>query len=354
MTPAITLFAWICIRPVLSPLLYFFYAGLTYPILLDYRISLVALPQLIPFSVLADYGSVNPCVPPSAIRQRHHTPVTGSHRAGPSTAAPRPLPSRSVPEAGRRVSTGGATALVPLRIRRTPPRVGAKSPIAVPLRNTVGSPEPTSFLEEVEADVIQQNVPTTPRVAPSSGRKPSTEDAVTQQFAPPVVSDVVTLPLEEFQAYQEACREQEAEVPETVSEALKTASGLLRKAALYEWLTESVNAYRGSLETHMCLMCAQTSSALTKLVNTARRAERATDRTAPVVPSEVTEQQLNNTAAVLRDLWRCHLVPAISYPAGDPIQEAIRARRTRAGPSPSPANRRVEVEVIDLEAEEDN
>ena len=91
------------------------------------------------------------------------------------------------------------------------------------------------------------------------------------------------------------------EVPETVSEALKTASGLLRKAALYKWLTESVKAYRGSLKTQMGLICAQTSSALTKLVNTARRAERATDGTTPVVPSEVTEQQLNDTAAVLRD-----------------------------------------------------
>ena len=115
-----------------------------------------------------------------------------------------------------------------------------------------------------------------------------------------------------------------------------------------------MKAYRGSLETQMGLMCAQTSSALTKLVNTARRAERETDGKTPVVPSEVTEQQLNDTAAVLRDRWRRHLVPAISYPAGDPIQEAIRARRTRAGSSESPANRRVEVEVIDLEAEEDN
>ena len=42
-TPATTLSARICIRPVLSPFLYFPYAGLTYPILLDSRISLVAL-----------------------------------------------------------------------------------------------------------------------------------------------------------------------------------------------------------------------------------------------------------------------------------------------------------------------
>ena len=169
-----------------------------------------------------------------------------------------------------------------------------------------------------------------------------------------MVPDLVTQPLREFQANQEACREQGVEIPETVSEAFKTASGLLRKATLYEWLTESVKAYRGSLETQMSLMCAQTSSALTKLVNTARRAECATDGTTPLLPSEVTEQQLNDTAAVLRDRWRRHLVPAISYPAGDPIQEAIRARRTRAGPSESPTNRRVEVEVRDLEAEEDN
>ena len=162
------------------------------------------------------------------------------------------------------------------------------------------------------------------------------------------------LPLEEFQAYQEACRKQEAEVPETVSEALKTASGLLRTGALYERLTKSVKDYRGSLETQMGLMCAQTSSALTKLVNTARRAERATDGMALLVPSQVPEQHLNDTAAILRDRWRRHLVPAISYPAGDHIQEAIRARRTRAGPSVSPANRRVEVEVIDLEAVEEN
>ena len=48
-TPATTLSACIYIRPVLSPFLYFPYAGLTYPILLDSRISLVALPQLISF-----------------------------------------------------------------------------------------------------------------------------------------------------------------------------------------------------------------------------------------------------------------------------------------------------------------
>lgn len=71
-----------------------------------------------------------------------------------------------------------------------------------------------------------------------------------------------------------------------------------------------------------------------------------------MAPFEVTEQQLSDTAAVLRGLWRRHLVPDISHPAGDPIQEAIRARRTRAGPPQSLLNRRVEEEVIDLEADE--
>ena len=65
--------ARICIRPVLSPFLYFPYAGLTYPILLDSRISLVALPQLISFLVSLYYGSYDPFVPPSATSQRHHT-----------------------------------------------------------------------------------------------------------------------------------------------------------------------------------------------------------------------------------------------------------------------------------------
>ena len=75
--------------------------------------------------------------------------------------------------------------------------------------------------------MIQQNVPITPRATLSSGREPSTEDAVKPHFAPPLIPGVVTLPLKQFQAYQEACREQGAEVPETVSEALKTASWLL-------------------------------------------------------------------------------------------------------------------------------
>ena len=48
-TPATTISARICIRPVLPSFLYFPYAGLTCPILLDSRISLVALPQLISF-----------------------------------------------------------------------------------------------------------------------------------------------------------------------------------------------------------------------------------------------------------------------------------------------------------------
>ena len=82
-TPATRLSARICIRPVLSPFLYFHYAGLTYPILLDSRISLVS------FLVSLDYGSYDPRMPPSATRQRHHTeilltwmaqiPCTGSH-----------------------------------------------------------------------------------------------------------------------------------------------------------------------------------------------------------------------------------------------------------------------------------
>ena len=50
--------------PCPFPFLYFPFAVLIYPILLDFRISLVALSQLISFSVLADYGSVNPFVPP--------------------------------------------------------------------------------------------------------------------------------------------------------------------------------------------------------------------------------------------------------------------------------------------------
>ena len=70
--PATTLSARICIRPVLSPFLYFPYAGLTF---LLYRIlgylSLL-YNQLISFSVSLDYGSYDPCVPPSATRQRHH------------------------------------------------------------------------------------------------------------------------------------------------------------------------------------------------------------------------------------------------------------------------------------------
>ena len=72
MTPATTPFARICIRPVLSPFLYFPYAGLTtllYPIL-GYHSLLYK--QLISFLVSLDYGSYDPFVPPSATRQRHH------------------------------------------------------------------------------------------------------------------------------------------------------------------------------------------------------------------------------------------------------------------------------------------
>ena len=292
---------------------------------------------------------------PASPRNLSLIPVTGGHPAGLNTTAPPVQSRRAVPVGVRRASTGGTVPQPPLRLRHTPPRVTpSPSPVVAPSEQRAKSPEGLPRPDMANEDVIRPNVPTTPRVAPSSGREPSADDAVTPQLATPGVPDVVELPLKEFQAYQEACREQGVEIPGTVSEALTTASGLLRKAALYEWLTESVKAYRGSLETQIGLMCAQTSSALTKLVNTARRAERATDGTTPVVPSEVTEQQLNETAAVLRDRWRRHLVPAISYPAGDPIQEAIRARRTREGPSESPANRRVEIEVIDLEAEEDN
>ena len=72
MTPATTLFARICIRPVLSLFLYFPYAGLT--ILLYPNLGYLPLlyTQLISFLVSLDYGSYDPCVSPSAIRQRHH------------------------------------------------------------------------------------------------------------------------------------------------------------------------------------------------------------------------------------------------------------------------------------------
>ena len=62
MTPATTLSARICIRPVLSPFLYFPYVGLTtllYPIL-GYLFLLYT--QLISFLVSLDYGSYDPCV----------------------------------------------------------------------------------------------------------------------------------------------------------------------------------------------------------------------------------------------------------------------------------------------------
>ena len=78
MTPATTLFAWICIRPVLPPFLYFPYAGLTillYPIL-GYLSLLYT--QLISFLLSLDYGSYDPCVPPSATRQRHQSSVHSS------------------------------------------------------------------------------------------------------------------------------------------------------------------------------------------------------------------------------------------------------------------------------------
>ena len=58
----------IIITPVFSPILYFPYAGLTtllYPIL-GYLSLLYT--QLISFLVSLDYGSCDPCVPPSATR----------------------------------------------------------------------------------------------------------------------------------------------------------------------------------------------------------------------------------------------------------------------------------------------
>ena len=106
MTPATTLSARICVRPVLSPFLYFPYAGLT---ILLYRIlgylSLL-YNQLIFFSVSLDYGSYDPCVPPSATRQRHHTsrsknplhnhghgPTQGPQGGASEIAPSQPLPS---------------------------------------------------------------------------------------------------------------------------------------------------------------------------------------------------------------------------------------------------------------------
>ena len=77
MTPANTLSARNCIRPVLSPFLYFPYAGLNtllYPIL-GYLLLLYT--ELISFLVSLDYGSYDPCVPPSATRQRHHSVLAG-------------------------------------------------------------------------------------------------------------------------------------------------------------------------------------------------------------------------------------------------------------------------------------
>ena len=88
MTPATTLSARICIRPVLSPFLHFPYAGLTillYPIL-GYHSLLYS--QLISFLVSLDYGSYDPCVPPSATRQRHHT--LSNARSSPVQRSPIP------------------------------------------------------------------------------------------------------------------------------------------------------------------------------------------------------------------------------------------------------------------------
>ena len=98
MTLATTLLAWNCIRPVLSPFLYFPYAGLTYPILLDSRISLVALHTTHLFLVSLDYGSYDACVPPSATRQRHHIERVSRERV---TLAPK----QAIKRAARIVDT---------------------------------------------------------------------------------------------------------------------------------------------------------------------------------------------------------------------------------------------------------
>lgn len=69
--------------------------------------------------------------------------------------------------------------------------------------------------------------------------------------------ELISITPEKFSEFHDACSERGAEVsavPETVSGALKTAMDSLRKAALYEWLTKSMKAYRGSLETQMRLV----------------------------------------------------------------------------------------------------
>ena len=176
---------------------------------------------------------------PASPRNLSLIPVTGGHPAGLNTTAPPVQSRRAVPVGVRRASTGGTVPQPPLRLRHIPPRVApSPSPVVAPSEQRAKSPEGLPRPDMANEDVIRPNVPTTPRVAPSSGREPSADDAVTPQLATPGVPDVVELPLKEFQAYQEACREQGVEIPGTVSEALTTASGLLRKDALYEWLTE--------------------------------------------------------------------------------------------------------------------
>ena len=83
---------------------------------------------------------------------------------------------------------------------------------------------------------------------------PATEQSPEPELISITVIDVTP---EKFSEFHDACSERGAEVsavPETVSGALKTAMDSLRKAALYEWLTKSMKAYRGSLETQMRLV----------------------------------------------------------------------------------------------------
>ena len=56
----------------LSPFLYFSYAGLTTLLYLILGYLLLLYTQLISFLVSLDYGFYDPCVSPSATRQRHH------------------------------------------------------------------------------------------------------------------------------------------------------------------------------------------------------------------------------------------------------------------------------------------
>lgn len=189
----------------------------------------------------------------------------------------------------------------------------------------------------------------------SSVQAPTTQGDRLQSPGPsaakPTPSAAMALvPLKEFRAFQDACRDQRVPVPQSVSEALNTAAGALRKAALYEWLTKAVGSFRESLETQVGLMCVQATSLLTQQLDVAKRAETTGSATPGAGnPPEVTEAQLNEGAAVLRNRWRRHLAPAVNYPTGDPIQEAIAARQPEAGPTGAARNRRLDVDVIDLD-----